>query len=731
MKNRFNLSLIIVFLMGAFIQLPSYGQKNDNVEQKVEAILQKMTLQEKVNLCHAQSKFSIPGVARLGVPELWMSDGPHGIRAEIEWDSWNHAGWTNDSCTAFPALTCLAATFNPEMSYKYGQAIGAEARYRRKDVLLGPGVNIYRTPLNGRNFEYMGEDPFLASVMVVPYIKGVQENKVAACVKHYALNNQEVLRSTINVKVSDRALHEIYLPAFKAAVEEGDVWSIMGAYNKYQGEYCCENKTLNNDILKGDWKFDGVVISDWAAAHNTTKSALYGLDIEMGTGTDGLTSNVKNSYDYYYLAKPFLEKIQNGEIDEEVVNDKARRILRLMMRTTMSANRPFGEKGSKRHFDVAREVAEEGIVLLKNKDHFFPLDTTKNIKIAVIGENATRQMTIGGGSSELKTIHEISPLAGIKSKFPKATIEYTLGYSSGPSIYDHITHPKENQDSLYREAIRVAKRADVVIFVGGLNKNYQQDCENGDRTTYDLPFGQNALINKIVEVNPNTGVLLVSGNAVAMPWVSKVKSVAQAWYLGSEGGNAIANILSGKVNPSGKLPITFAKKLEDVGAHSFGKIGYPGDGKEVDYKEGILVGYRWFDTHRIDPLFSFGHGLSYTTFEMNNLHADQTSYTKDDTIVVTGEIQNTGSRQGAEVIQIYVHDVKSQVVKAENELKGFQKIKLQPNESKSFKIAIPVGSLAYYDAENKSWKVEDGIYKLRIGNGSRSIAKTIKIRVAP
>ncbi|QZE15093.1 glycoside hydrolase family 3 C-terminal domain-containing protein [Halosquirtibacter laminarini] len=719
------LSLLLLVVSSSLVS----AQEEQDIETKIDQILSQLTLEEKVKLCHAQSKFSVPGVARLGIPELWMSDGPHGVRAEISWDSWKHAGWTNDSCTAFPALTALASTFNPALSREFGVAIGEEARYRHKDVLLGPGVNIYRTPLNGRNFEYMGEDPFLASTMVVPYIHGVQQNKVAACVKHYALNNQEVLRNEIDVVVDKRALHEIYLPAFKAAVVQGKVWSIMGAYNKYEGVYCCENKSLNIDILKRKWGFDGVVISDWAAAHSTKGSALYGLDIEMGTGTNGLTTSVANSYDSYYLATPLLKMLQNGQIEESVVNDKARRVLRLMMRTTMVPNRPYGSKGSKAHFDVARKVAEEGMILLRNQNNTLPIDEKSNIKIAVIGQNAVKKMTLGGGSSELKAIHEISPLQGIKDAFPEATVTHTFGYTAGETVYDVLTYPKENQDSLAMVAINQAKEADMVIFVGGLNKNYQQDCENGDRTGYNLPYNQDQLIENIANVNSNVVVVLVSGNAVAMPWRSDVKAIVQAWYSGSETGSALGNILSGKVNPSGKLPITFPKQLDDSPAHTFGKQGYPGIAKKVYYKEGILVGYRWFDTKKIDPLYCFGYGLSYTNFKMDKIHSDRKSYDKEDVITVKGEIENTGKVSGSEVIQVYVEDVKSSVLKPLQELKGFKKIKLNPLEKKTFQIKIPVSSLNYYDADNEKWVVESGRYRLRVGTSSRDIIKNIYVEV--
>jgi beta-glucosidase len=704
-------------------------QKNQSTDEQIESILKQLTLEEKVKMCYAQSKFSTPGVPRLGIPEIWMSDGPHGVRAELEWDSWNYAGWTNDSCTAFPALTCLASTFNPDLSYKYGVAIGEEARYRKKDILLGPGVNIYRTPLNGRNFEYMGEDPYLASVMVVPYIKGVQSNGVAACVKHYVLNNQEVWRNHINVKLSDRALHEIYLPAFKAAVQQGEVWSVMGAYNKYKEQWCCHNEILVNDILKGDWGFDGVLVTDWGATHNTLEAALNGLDMEMGTGTDGLTSSSENAYDNYYLANPFLKLLKEGEIEESVLDDKVRRILRLMLRTNMNTSRPFGSMVSEAHFKVAREVGQEGIVLLKNQKDFFPIDAKSTKTIAVIGENATRIMSIGGGSSELKTVHEISPLQGIQEKFSEANILYSIGYSSGPSAYGRVVPSPIDADSLKKAAIEVAKKADLVLFIGGLNKNHEQDCENGDRKSYHLPFGQDDLLKSINAVNKNVGVILISGNAVAMPWLSDVKAVMQAWYLGSETGHAMADVFSGEVNPSGKLPFSFPVKLEDNGASSFGEISYPGDGVNQEYKEDILVGYRWHDTKEIKPQFEFGFGLSYTTFKINKAVADKNTYSKNDTITLTVELSNTGSAKGAEVIQVYMHDEEASVMRPEKELKAFKKVKLKTGETQLVDIEIPVASLSFYDELKKDWNLEAGAFELMVGTSSRDIKEIVKLNV--
>ncbi len=704
------------------------AQNNDAMEEKIENILSQLTLEEKVAMCHAQSKFSTKGVERLGIPEIWMSDGPHGVRAEISWDDWAYAGWTNDSITAFPALTCLASTFNPELAKDYGFSVGEEARYRKKDILLGPGVNIYRTPMNGRNFEYMGEDPFLASKLVVPYVQGVQKNGVAACVKHFALNNQEHWRDKINVEVSDRALHEIYLPAFKAAVIEGKTWAIMGAYNKFRGTYTTHNPILHK-ILKTDWAFDGVVVSDWSSAHSTKEAALYGLDMEMGTGTDGLGTTTANHYSNYYLATPFLKMLKSGEIEESLVDDKVRRILRLMFRTTMSSNRPFGRMNNVEHHEVARKVATEGIVLLKNDNNFFPIQDKKGLTIAVIGENATRTMTAGGGSSELKPKFEISPLEGIKARYKNAKIIHTMGFASGRSVYDEVLPSPYDADSLKVEAIEIAKKADIVLFVGGLSKSHLQDCEGDDRQQYHLPFGQEELLKEIKAVNKNLGMILLTGNAVEMSWLDKVDGLIQGWYLGSMAGHALADVISGDVNPSGKLPFSFPAKLEDNAAHSFGALSYPGDGTNQYYKEDILVGYRWHDTKKIKPLFAFGEGMSYTAFKLSDIQTDKNNYSQNESISVSCTVSNTGEKTGSEVVQVYIGKSKSKVKRALKELKGFQKLEVNSRENVTANIEIPVSALAYYDDTTSNWIIEKGTYTIYVGNASNNISKSLKITI--
>ena len=717
-NNLLSFSLTILSVFGVKAQTPVYLDDTKPIEERVKDALSRMTLEEKVALCHAQSKFSSAGVPRLGIPELWMSDGPHGVRAEINWNNWNHAEWTNDSCTAFPALTCLAATWNPEMSLLYGKAVGEEARYREKDILLGPGVNIYRTPLNGRNFEYMGEDPYLASKMVVPYIKGLQSQGVAACVKHYALNNQEVCRGWIDVYVSDRALREIYLPAFKAAAVEGGAWSFMGSYNKFRGEHACNNKILLRDILKDEWQWDGVVVTDWGGCHDTYSSAMNGLDIEMGTGTNGLTSEAEFTYDDYYLGKMYRQQLKEGKIPMSVLDEQASRILRLIFRTAMNRHKPFGRFTCQEHYDACRQIADEGIVLLKNDNNILPLDASKYNKILVVGENGTKSLTEGGGSSELKVKREISPLQGLQSLYG-AKIDYAQGYKSGGFAYDHVdVIPQDVQDRLHGEAIRKAQDADLVIFVGGLNKNFQQDCESGDRTSYGLPFGQDKLIADLVAMKKQVVLVLISGNAVELPWVKQVPAIVQAWYIGSESGEAIADVLSGKVNPSGKLPFTFPVRLEDNGAHHFGKLSYPGDSIRQEYKEDILVGYRWHDTKNIAPLFAFGHGLSYTTFKYGKPLLSAKSMDMGGSVIVSIDVTNTGNREGKEVVQLYIGDDKCSVLRPQKELKHFEKITLGAGETKTVIFTITPEDLQFYD---NGWKAESGQFTVYVGASSRDI----------
>ena len=631
------LSMIHCPLSVSFAQTPVYLDETKPVEQRIDDALARMTLDEKIAVIHAQSKFSSPGVKRLGFPDLWTDDG-----------------------------------------------------YRGKHVILGPGVNINRTPFNGRNFEYMGEDPWLASRMVVPYIQGLQSKGVAACVKHYALNNDEEYRHQVNVIVSDRALHEIYLPAFKAAIQEGGAWAVMGSYNLYQNQHNCHNATLLNKILKQDWGFDGVVISDWGGCHNTEEAIQNGLDLEFGSWTDGLTMGVTNAYDNYYMALPYKRLIREFKYSTKELDEKVRRVLRLFYRTTMNRQRPFGFLCSESHYEAALKIAQQGIVLLKNDRKILPVKKAR--RILVVGENAIKMMTVGGGSSSLKVQKEILPLDGIKARFAEAEVDFARGYV-GDTIqsYDGVTvgrslYDLRSAEELTAEAVAKAKDADVVIFIGGLNKSNYQDCEGHDRQTYGLPYGQDQLIEALVKANPNLVYVNISGNAVAMPWADKVPAIV------------------------------------DCGAHATGS--YPGTWREAHqiidetYKEDIFVGYRWTDKQQIKPLFPFGYGLSYTTFQVSNLRADKKEMTADDQLTITADVKNVGSLAGAEVLQLYISDTQSSLPRPVKELKGFKKVYLEPGETQQVSFIIDRSALSFYDEKTGAWTAEPGEFVAMVNNSS-------------
>lgn len=720
-------------------QTPIYLDDAKPIEQRIDDAIARMTLQEKIRVIHAQSKFSSAGIPRLGFPDFWTDDGPHGVRPDVLWDEWDQAGQTNDSCVAFPALTCLAATWNPDMSLIYGKSLGEEALYRGKDMILGPGVNINRTPLGGRNFEYMGEDPYLASTMVVPYVQGLQSMGVSACVKHYCLNNDEEYRHQVNVVVSDRALHEIYLPAFKTAVEQGKAWAIMGAYNLYKDEHNCHNQYTLNKILKCDWAFDGVVVSDWGGCHDTDQAVKNGLDMEFGSWTNGLSAGTSNAYDNYFLATPYIIGIQSGKYTTKELDDKVRRVLRLFFRTTMNRNRPHGFLCSESHYEAARRIADEGIVLLQNKGNILPIDRNKAKRILVVGENAIKMMTVGGGSSSLKVQREILPLEGLRQRFGNdVVVDYARGYVGDVSgEYNGVTTGQKLKDNrseskLIAEAVEKAKNADYVIVVGGLNKSDYQDCEGHDRKQYELPYAQNRLIEALAKTTKRLVYVNISGNAVAMPWKDKVGAIVQAWFIGSEAGNAIADVLMGDANPSGKLPFTWYASLNDCGAHALNT--YPGTWRSAkdksagsskiideEYKEGVYVGYRWTDKNNIKPTFAFGHGLSYTTFSMSNLRQSAKEMTRDGKLTFTVTVKNTGSKRGAETVQLYIKDKKSSVDRPVKELKGFKKVWLEPGEQKDVDMTIDNNALAYYDETTGTWKSEDGEFDALVGNASDNI----------
>ena len=739
MKNRKIFIFVMVALGWTSVlkaqSLSVYLDENKSIEERVEDALKRMTLDEKIAVIHAQSKFSSAGVKRLGFPDLWTDDGPHGVRPDVLWDEWEQAGQTNDSCVAFPALTCLAATWNPSLARLYGESLGEEALYRNKNVMLGPGVNINRTPLNGRNFEYMGEDPWLASRMVVPYIQGLQSKGVAACVKHYALNNDEEYRHQVNVIVSDRALREIYLPAFEAAVKEGKAWAIMGAYNLYKNQHNCHNDILLNKILKKEWGFDGVVISDWGGTHNTEEAIVNGLDLEFGSWTNGLSEGASNAYDKYYLADAYKRLIQEGKYTTRELDEKVRRVLRLMFRTNMNRQRPYGAMCSESHYETARKVAQEGIVLLKNEHNLLPIPADAHI--LVVGENAIKMMTVGGGSSSLKVQHEILPLDGMKSRF--SHVDYARGYvgdtiqsyngvTVGRSLYDSRT-----AEELIAEAVEKAKAADYVVIFGGLNKADYQDCEGHDRKDYALPYGQNELVEALVKVNSRVVFVNISGNAVQLPWVDKVPAIVQGWFIGSEAGEALASVLVGDVSPSGHLPFTWYERLEDCGAHATGS--YPGTWRtnekviDEEYKEGIFVGYRWTDKQNIKPLFAFGHGLSYTTFEFGKVKQTAKEMGRGGTLSFLVPVMNTGDQAGAAVIQLYVADKQCSVERSIKELKAFQKILLQPGEQRLVTLTINEDVLKFYDETTHQWKAEAGDFDALIGMSAGDIQQRVTFKL--
>jgi beta-glucosidase len=678
---------------------PLYLDASQPLEARVEDLLVRLTLDEKISLIHADSKFTTAAIPRLRIPRRWLSDGPHGVREDVGPDSWAPAGRTDDFSTAMPAGICLAATWNPELGFSEGEAIGQEARWRGKDIMLGPGVNIQRTPLCGRNFEYCGEDPFLSSRLAVGYIRGEQSQDVASCVKHFALNNQEFQRGSINVEADERALREIYLPAFRAAVQEAGVWSVMGAYNQFRGRHCCENDYLLNHILKGEWNFRGLVVSDWGGAHNTGECALNGLDLEMGTDA---------GYDHFYLAQPYLKRIQNGELPVAGLDDKVRRNLRVMFAThVFDPDRKPGSFNSPAHQSVARRVAEEGIVLLKNENQLLPLVPARLKSIAVIGDNATRLQAHGGDSSGIKAVYEITPLQGLLNRFGR---DVNLTFSEG--------YRKNGRPDLVERAVSAAQAADVVIYLGGLNHDKGLDCEGADRKDLKLPYGQDALIQKLVAANPKL-IVILEGTAVEMdPWLDRVPVVLQAWYPGMEGGNALAAVLLGEVNPSGKLPATFPKKLSDSPAHAL--QAYPGANGSVTYAEGLLVGYRWFDTKHLEPQFPFGFGLSYTTFQYSNLKL-LPGDGSNQIVTAQFDLKNTGARAGAEVAQLYVHQDQPSLPRPDKELKGFAKILLQPGETRTVSMPLNRTAFAFYVPAQAGWVAEKDNFKIIIGSSSRDL----------
>lgn len=694
---------------------------NPDLELEVQQMVDSLTLKEKSDLLYGNGKFWSAGVERLGIDEVQYVDGPLGVREELERHTWNPLGITTDSATFFPAGGGLSASWNTDLAYEYGKAMGAEARARDKDYLLAPAVNIQRSPLGGRNYEYFTEDPVLNVNMAVPMIKGIQSMDVAATIKHYAINNQETNRGSIDVQADERTIREIYLPVYKAAVKDADVYSVMCSYNRFRGDYLCENEYMLRDILKGEWGFQGTVISDWAATHSTIASAKNGLDIEMGDGEEG-------NYNEVYFADPLVEAVENGELDEEVVDEKAERVFRVLL--NINKNQPDRLKGAintPEHHQLVYDVASESIVLLKNKNQLLPLNPKELNHFAVIGDNATQKMASGGFGAGVKAQHEVTPLEGLKSRFPNTEITFSQGYEEQYDDHQPIGLPfYEANPDLIAEAVEAAKSAEMaIIFAGG---NRLVESESHDRKTMDLPFGQPELIQAVSEVNPNTIVVMVAGTPYDLREVIPATStLVWSWFNGSEAGNALADVLTGAINPSGKLPFTIPKKLEDSPAHATNS--FPGDDEKVVYEEGLLVGYRWFDTKDIAPMFPFGYGLSYTNFEYGEPTFNKTTFTTEEIIELTVPVTNSGEVSGKEIVQVYVEKPNSNVMRPEKELKGFTKVEVPSGESNSGAISIPVKNLAYYDDSEMAWKVEPGIYLIHVGSSSKDIHSTQEITI--
>ena len=679
---------------------PPYLDPAQPIEARVQDLLSRLTLEEKISLIHGDSKFTTPAIPRLGIPVRWMSDGPHGVREDVNANNWYPAGRTDDFATCLPVGIALAATWNPEVARSYGDVIGEEALKRGKNIMLGPGVNLMRTPLNGRNAEYFGEDPWLASRLTVEYIRGVQAHDVASCVKHFAANNQETRRNSINVEMDERVLRELYLPVFEAAVKEAHVWAVMGAYNKFRGQFCCHNGFLLNRVLKQEWGFPGLVMSDWGGTHNTAEAVANGLDLEMG------------SFRQYYLADAFLAGLQKGEYPMLVLDDKVRRNLRVMFATHVFEGRPEGSINTKAHQTAARRVAEEGMVLLKNTGPILPLDPAQLASIAVIGDDAVRLQAYGGDSARIKAFYEVSPLDGILRRVGASmNVTFSEGYA-------------KDGDAAVRtaRAVQAAKAADVAIVVAGLNRQRPFDCEGVDRKDLKLPYGQDELIRQVVQANPRTIVVLVSGGPVEMDsWLAQVPAVVEAWYSGMEGGNALAGILFGDATPSGKLPCTFPKRLEDTPTFAGGARAYPGENGTEHYDEGLLIGYRWYDTKNIEPLFPFGYGLSYTTFQYSDLKIVAGADPAAAVATVEFKLTNTGPREGGEIAQVYVHQAKPALARPDKELKGFRKVFLKPGEQQTVSIPLPRSAFAYYDPAKSGWVVEPDDFQILVGASSRDL----------
>ena len=722
-RKTFLIALFTAIFLSPSVSIRSLSQGNEKdltlSDSKIDIIISGMSLEEKIAMLHGNGMFSSAGISRLSIPEMKYTDGPFGIREELEKNSWNSMRLTTDSATFFPTGSALAATWSTDLAYLMGTALGEEAKTRGKDILLGPAVNITRIPTGGRTFEYLSEDPFLSARLTVGYIKGVQDRGVGACVKHFALNNQETNRGRVNVIVDERAMREIYLPPFEAAVKEANVFAVMAAYNKIAGSWCSENEDLLNQILKKEWGFKGLVVSDWGGTHSTVKAAIAGLDVEMGTSGSA------------FFGQALIDSVKAGLVPTEVINEKVKRILRVRFAVNpVSDTQTEAVVSTPDHGKIAYQVASHSIVLLKNAGHILPVDLNKVRSIAVIGENATRKFASGGFGAGVKTRYEVTPLEGLKRKIgSKTSIKFAQGYKSS-FIQSHQAGgrrlPNNAVDSvLLKEAVELAKNSDIAIIFGGTNREFES--EGSDRPDLKLPYGQDDLIRAVVAVNPKTIIVMVAAAPLDLNNVQNSSAALLiSWFNGSEGGNALADIILGNINPSGKLPFTFPASLNDSPAFSLGT--FPGDNNAY-YKEGSLVGYRWFGTKKIKPLFPFGFGLSYTGFSYSGIKTDKLKYSSNETIKVTLELKNTGKMNGDEVVQLYVHRLNSKVDWPGEELKGFSRVSLKPGESKKVTISLPVSQLRYWDAKIHDWRLESGNIQVMIGSSSSDIRLVKNIEI--
>jgi beta-glucosidase len=715
--------VLFVGLYLAFVTSCTDKMAQENTtEARIDSLINIMTIEEKVSMIHASSSFTNGGVERLGIPELIMSDGPHGVRHEHGRD-WEKDENVLDSGTYLPVGTALAATWNPDLGYKFGTVLGSEANFRGKDIILGPGLNIIRSPLNGRNFEYLSEDPYLNSRMVVGYVKGVQDQGIAVSIKHYIANSLEYDREMVNVEMSERAFREIYLPGFKAAIQEGGALTVMAAYNKFRGIYCAHSSYLLDEVLRDELGFQGLVISDWSAVKSTMESVNVGMDIEMGTDLKMSRNGEEVDFGKFYMGDTVVTLVKNGVVAESKIDDKVRNILRVMFKINKFGGRKPGAYNTIEHQEIARQIADEAIVLLKN-ENVLPLQKTNIKKLAVVGANAVHKHAGAGGSSQVKAYYEVTPLQGLQNLVAdNVIIEYSKGYE--------IVREGGTNAQLIEEAVKAVKGADAAIYVGGWVHGYSDDWNDNaydaefvDKPNMMLPFGQDELIQALLKANPNTIIVLAGGGPIDMrAWQNDAKGIVQAWYTGMEGGNALASILFGDLNPSGKLPMTFPKKLADSPAHSLAK--YPDENLLIDHKEDIYVGYRYFDTYDVEPAFAFGHGLSYTSFDYGDLVIDKNG----NVVTISLQVSNTGQVAGADVVQIYVKDEESSLQRPEKELKAFQKVMLEPGSSTTVTFELSEEAFRYYDDIKMAWILEPGSFTISAGSSSRDIRLSGEVKL--